>query len=109
MVVREIVIKGYNPALGIKHSSKFNNNNLTYDLMEPFRPFVDKVVYNTIISNGILNNEFKNLLIGFQYEDIKYNGKVMECGTAITLYVDDVLKNIGNRNFKIKKMEFINA
>lgn len=41
---REIVANGYLTQIGIYHSNMFNNFNLSCDFMEPFRPFVDKLV-----------------------------------------------------------------
>lgn len=42
---REIVASGYLTQLGIFHDNMFNHFNLGCDLMEPFRPLVDSVVY----------------------------------------------------------------
>ena len=41
---REIVSSGYVTQLGIHHRSVLNYNNFTYDLMEPMRPYVDRIV-----------------------------------------------------------------
>ncbi|MBC1724841.1 type II CRISPR-associated endonuclease Cas1 [Listeria seeligeri] len=42
---REIVKSGCMTQLGLKHSNQFNDFNLASDLMEPFRPLVDQIVY----------------------------------------------------------------
>lgn len=42
---REIVSNGYITQLGIHHNNIFNAFNLGSDLMEPFRPCIDEVVY----------------------------------------------------------------
>jgi len=42
---REIVANGYITQLGLFHDNMFNQFNLSSDLMEPFRPLVDKTVY----------------------------------------------------------------
>ena len=41
---REIVANGYITQLGLFHDNMFNQFNLGSDLMEPFRPLVDKIV-----------------------------------------------------------------
>lgn len=41
---REIVANGYLTQLGVFHDNMFNQFNLASDLMEPFRPIVDRVV-----------------------------------------------------------------
>ncbi|MEY8459175.1 type II CRISPR-associated endonuclease Cas1 [Lactococcus ileimucosae] len=42
---REIVKNGCLTQLGLKHSNVFNHYNLASDLMEPFRPLIDEIVY----------------------------------------------------------------
>lgn len=44
-VARAIVAAGLVPALGLNHASTANAFNLADDLVEPFRPFVDRVVW----------------------------------------------------------------
>ena len=41
---REIVLNGYLTQLGLFHDNMFNQFNLASDLMEPFRPLVDRLV-----------------------------------------------------------------
>ena len=41
---REVVSNGYITQLGLFHDNMFNQYNLSCDLMEPFRPFVDSIV-----------------------------------------------------------------
>ncbi len=43
---REIVCSGYLTQLGLFHDNRFNQYNLSCDLMEPFRPYVDALVYH---------------------------------------------------------------
>lgn len=48
---REIVSNGYITNIGLFHKNKFNHFNLSCDLMEPFRPLVDKMVVEMNIKN----------------------------------------------------------
>ncbi|MCX4286722.1 MAG: type II CRISPR-associated endonuclease Cas1, partial [Clostridia bacterium] len=41
---RDVSACGYSANLGIKHKNEFNHFNLSCDLMEPFRPLVDREV-----------------------------------------------------------------
>lgn len=41
---REVISNGYSTQLGLFHDNMFNQYNLSCDLMEPFRPFVDLLV-----------------------------------------------------------------
>jgi CRISPR-associated protein Cas1 len=43
--IRSIISAGLHPTLGIHHQNMLNNARLGDDLMEPFRPFVDMIVY----------------------------------------------------------------
>lgn len=51
IVARGLVGSGLLPTLGIHHSNKYNAYCLADDIMEPYRPFVDKIVFE-IVSNG---------------------------------------------------------
>ena len=48
---REVVSNGYTTNIGLFHRNKFNPFNLSCDLMEPFRPLVDKLVVEMGIDN----------------------------------------------------------
>jgi CRISPR-associated protein Cas1 len=44
------------PLLGIHHHNKYNHYCLADDIMEPYRPFVDKVVYEQKEANADYHN-----------------------------------------------------
>jgi CRISPR-associated protein Cas1 len=52
LVARNLVASGLLPTLGIHHRNQYNAYCLADDIMEPYRPFVDKVVCNIIRMNG---------------------------------------------------------
>ena len=52
IVARSIVASGLLPTLGIFHKNQYNAYCLADDMMEPYRPFVDKLVVNIINLNG---------------------------------------------------------
>jgi len=52
IVARSLVSSGLLPTLGIHHRNQYNAYCLADDIMEPYRPFVDKVVCNIIRMNG---------------------------------------------------------
>ncbi len=45
-VARALVASGLLPAFGVNHASVTNGFNLADDMVEPFRPFVDRAVWN---------------------------------------------------------------
>jgi CRISPR-associated protein Cas1 len=57
VVARALVSTGLHPSFGLFHSNKYNIYCLADDLMEPYRPFVDELVYNLYI-NGDITDDF---------------------------------------------------
>ena len=52
IVARSIVASGLLPTLGIFHRNQYNAYCLADDIMEPYRPFADKVVCKIVRMNG---------------------------------------------------------
>jgi len=52
VVARSLVCSGLLPTLGIHHRNQYNAYCLADDIMEPYRPFVDKIACNIIRMNG---------------------------------------------------------
>lgn len=52
IVARSLVGSGLLPTLGIFHRNQYNAYCLADDIMEPYRPYVDKVVYEIVEMNG---------------------------------------------------------
>lgn len=73
IVARALAGSGLLPTLGIHHSNKYNAYCLADDIMEPYRPYVDKVVY-TMVSNGEdfyeLNPSIKKQLLEIATVDV---------------------------------------
>lgn len=101
---REIAVNGYLTYLGIHHHSEESQFNLTSDLMEPFRPFVDYWVkgHEKITE---LTPDIKYGLVELLSLKVKYNGKQTLLTNAITLYVHDCLCFLGGKISDLPKME----
>lgn len=52
VVARSLTASGLLPTLGIHHRNQYNAYCLADDIMEPYRPFVDKIVCQIIRGNG---------------------------------------------------------
>lgn len=85
---KEIVSKGYITQLGINHKSEFNQFNLACDLMEPFRPLVDKIVYENCNLESNKNQKYK--LIDVLNNKIEIGHKEQYVGNAIPIYIQSV-------------------
>ena len=81
---RFVTIHGYSTCIGFHHCNRQNKFNLSSDLMEPFRPFVDEMVFGN--KTRELDNEYKAELIGLLYNECTYDGNRMELLNAIELY-----------------------
>ena len=67
LVARAVCATGLHPCLGIPHHNRYNAFCLADDLMEPFRPIVDRAVVQIVADHGTdvpLNPEVKSHLIG---------------------------------------------
>ncbi|NDV68536.1 type II CRISPR-associated endonuclease Cas1 [Dysgonomonas sp. 25] len=94
VIARAIVSAGMLPSLGIFHRNKYNAYCLADDIMEPYRPVVDKVVID-IVASGVdisdLDIELKQTLLSIPGHDVVMNGKrrpllVAASQTAASLY-----------------------
>ncbi len=54
IIARSLVSSGCLPVLGIHHRNKYNHYCLADDIMEPYRPFVDRLVLEYIYENEFL-------------------------------------------------------
>ena len=52
MIYRGILIHGLLPSLGIQHKAKFHGHALVYDLIEPWRPFIDMLFAHFAIAQA---------------------------------------------------------
>lgn len=77
-MARSIVAAGLLPTLGIFHRNRYNAYCLADDLMEPYRPLVDKVVYNMVSEYGLveeLQKEHKAILLKIPAMDVFIDGE----------------------------------
>ncbi|MEG0282975.1 MAG: type II CRISPR-associated endonuclease Cas1 [Clostridia bacterium] len=93
---KEIVSKGYITQLGLNHKNEYNFFNLSCDLMEPFRPLIDAVVYKA--DNEFFDKSYKYKLINVLNMQIKINGKDQYVSNAIKIYVQSVIDAIEKKD-----------
>jgi CRISPR-associated protein Cas1 len=78
VIARSLVGSGLLPALGIHHRNKYNAYCLADDIMEPYRPFVDKLVVEIVENTENieeLNKEIKVKLLSIPTLDVNINGQ----------------------------------
>ncbi|UAM99767.1 type II CRISPR-associated endonuclease Cas1 [Polaribacter litorisediminis] len=87
IVARALVSSGMLPVLGLFHKNKYNAYCLADDIMEPYRPFVDKLVYNYV--NGFrdhfeLTKQAKAHILTIATQDVLIDGVVRPLFVAVT-------------------------
>ena len=87
---REIAANGYMMQLGLHHIGNTNPYNLGCDLMEPFRPLVDEIVYH--LAPEKFETEEKRVLQALLEVSVKQQGEERYLSTAIECYVRSVFR-----------------
>lgn len=78
IVARALVSSGLLPTLGIHHRNKYNAYCLADDIMEPYRPYVDKLVMELFDQNQDceeLNKKLKSQLLQIPVIDVVINSQ----------------------------------
>lgn len=79
VIARALVSSGLLPTLGIHHHNRYNAYCLADDVMEPYRPYVDEMVFNLIEKKGLpengLTKEWKAELLQIPVLDVVIAGK----------------------------------
>ena len=78
VVARALVGSGMIPTLGIHHHNRYNAYCLADDIMEPYRPYVDKLVVEMVDSGmdiSKLTTDIKSKLLSIPVLDVVINGK----------------------------------
>lgn len=102
LVNREIVSRGYLTQCGICHRSEYNQFNFSCDLMEPFRPVVDGMVF------AKLNDEFdgglRRLLGNLGAKEISYKGGIYRLHSVVSLFIQDCIAAL-NKAIEVSAIE----
>ncbi len=79
VIARALVTSGLLPTLGIHHHNRYNAYCLADDIMEPYRPYVDELVYKLVKNKGLptdgLTREWKAELLAVPTLDVIISGK----------------------------------
>lgn len=78
VVARSLVGSGLLPTLGIHHHNRYNAYCLADDIMEPYRPYVDRLVADIVESGAdisALTTEIKGKLLSIPILDVVIGGR----------------------------------
>lgn len=104
IVARSLVSSGLLPTLGIFHKNQYNAYCLADDIMEPYRPFVDKIVVNIVRMNGKfleLTPSMKKDLLGVPAMDVTINEEKSPLMVAVQKTTASLVKCFEGKQRKI--------
>jgi CRISPR-associated protein Cas1 len=110
IVARNIVASGMLPTLGIFHKNQYNAYCLADDMMEPYRPFVDKVVWDIVRQNGSfleLTPSMKKDLLNIPAMDVLINEEKSPLMLAVQKTTASLAKCFEGKQRKILYPEFV--
>lgn len=93
-IKRELAIHGFEMSLGIKHHSTENPFNLADDVIEVFRPFVDNMVYNIVMKDGVkvFDTKEKKVLLNVLFEKCIIDKKIVRLLDSIKIMIDSLIR-----------------
>ena len=93
-VTRALIGSGLYPAFGVFHRNRYNAFPLADDIMEPYRPFVDEIVYHLYYDGAIneLDSQTKRRLLRVLFSDVKMGKVTRPLENALSLTTASLLK-----------------
>ncbi len=110
LVARGLVASGMLPTLGIHHRNQYNAYCLADDIMEPYRPFVDKVVCQIIRGNGKfleMTPLMKRALLEIPSMDVQLDGQKSPLMNAVQRTTASLAKCFEGKGRKILYPEMV--
>ncbi len=98
---REIVANGYITQIGLFHDNMFNQFNLGSDLMEPFRPLVDRVVKE--IRPVKFEHEEKMQMLQILQQEVIIAGRKEYVNNAIKIYCRSIFDALNDNDTSLIK------
>lgn len=102
MVNREITSRGFLTQTGICHRNEYNHFNLSCDLMEPFRPAVDRLVVDYMSSD--FNSDMRRMLGDLGNISVNYRDGTYRLSSVVSQYVQHCL-NALNKKMAVDEIE----
>ena len=100
-MARYLSVYGFLPGLGLHHRSTLNPFNLADDLMEPFRPVVDRLVYTAFQEDTPLTTQHKRQLYNCLNLDILSGNQKHSVSYAMERLVQSLGKALEDRQCEL--------
>lgn len=102
-VARSLASSGLFAAIGVFHHNRSNAFPLADDVMEPFRPYVDEIVYNLAMKGKLeLTKEVKGELISLLYVDTVFDKVTRPLSVGLSLTTASLVKCYATEQSKLK-------
>jgi CRISPR-associated protein Cas1 len=112
ITARSLVGSGLLPTIGIHHANKYNAYCLADDIMEPYRPFVDRIVFE-MVNNGEdfyeLTPSIKKQLLSIPVIDIIIDNEKSPLMVGLQTTTASLAKCFDGKARKILYPEIINS
>lgn len=96
VVARSLVSSGLLPTFGIHHHNRYNAYCLADDIMEPYRPYVDELVFRIVAENDPLpldiTRQLKARLLAIPTLDVVVSGRRSPLMVAVTATTSSLYK-----------------
>ena len=101
-VARALMGSGLLPAIGIFHRNKYNAFPLADDIMEPYRPYVDELVYKLYSKGGKeLTKDVKAEILKILFTDTQFGKITHPLEIGLTTTTASLVKCLNGTNKKI--------
>lgn len=102
-VARALMGSGLFPAFGIFHRNRYNAFPLADDIMEPFRPFVDEIVYHQYMDGAVdlLGKEAKMQLLKCLTTDVRVKNVVRPLQIALSMTTASLVRVYKGQDSKL--------
>lgn len=102
-VARALIGSGLYPAFGVFHKNRYNAFPLADDVMEPYRPFVDEIVYHLYFDGATneLDNNSKSALLRLLFADVKIGKVTRPLENALSMTTSSLMKMLKGDNDKL--------
>ncbi|SRX76174.1 type II CRISPR-associated endonuclease Cas1 [Aequorivita antarctica] len=109
VTARALISSGMLPSVGIFHKNKYNAFCLADDIMEPYRIYVDSLVYDLVETGGNISDLTTNLkteLLSVPAMDVLLDGKWSPLMTAMSRTTNSLYECFSGESRKILYPEF---
>ena len=101
LFTREVVSNGYITQVGLFHDNMFNQFNLACDLMEPYRPIIDRFVME--MKPMQFEKEEKHQMITVLNKEVIIDGRKELLGKSVKIYTRSVFDALNDQDVSLIK------